>query len=374
MAKMFPLLAALAVLAISLDVSASPIVVRYRDGTPRWTYNVVSGMPHGESVIFYPGGKPMVRGSYRQGVKHGFFTYFAPDGSKTETVLFLRGERHWRSSDKDAGPPPEFDPNGKGPSVANTGSLEAASIPYLPFAAMDRYSRRMGVMFGGSQEDGKLAGTRLEVFTNVVFGRYSLYASGSQSFIKGRRRGVFGEEYSYFQEQSTLHLAGSYHLATAFDTDLMVRGGYLFSVDSDPQDTEEVRGISGGQRPADFAATFLEAEVYRASATLVRRWRNFVGQVDLGLDLYSKEERGERVGGSLLRFNAAAGYFYGKHWQLMLESANSSNSNGPSLRTFGTTVNYLGGRLSWVSANVMTDQDDEYSFTLSVGTFLLRLD
>ncbi len=379
MAKMLPLLLAVLLLAHSHQASAAPTTLHYSDGSPRWTYSMASGMPSGDSTMFYPDGSVMVKGTYKVGLKHGLFLYYAPDGTIKERSLFVHGQRRWRvdgsaSSDK---PPLELLQEKRDANIAdaNTGELVDGPLPFLPFAAVDRYSRRMGALLGTSSEDGELNGRRLEVFTHLVKSRYGLYLSGSQSFITGFKFGGKRDETTFVQEQATVNVAATYFAGTFYDTHLLTRFGYLRSFVSDPENGEEVRGINAGQRAADFAASFQGARAYRAPASLVRRWRRFIGQADLGLDLYTGEGPNEtQFDGNLLRLNAAAGYFYGNHWQFMLETANNYNSNGPSLKTYGATVNYLGGRLSWLSANLMADQDSEYSFVFSVGSFLLRLD
>jgi hypothetical protein len=375
MAKLFSLLLAV-LLTTPNRASAAPTTLHYSDGSPRWTYSIVSGMPSGESTMFYPDGAVMVRGTYKQGLKHGLFLYYTPDGSVKERSLFVHGDRKWRAigNEKTKEPPITLLNQLAQSAPANTGALENLPLPFLPFAAVDRYSRRIGALLGTSSENGEMNGRRIEVFTHLVKDRYGLYLSASQSFLTAPKIGV-RDQISFQQEQATLNAAATYFAGTVFDTHILGRVGYLRSFKSDPETREEVRGINGGQRAADFVATLKEVRAYRASASLVRRWRRFIGQLDLGLDVYSSAGPNKTVvDGSMLRFNAAAGYFYGNHWQFMLETANSSNSNGPGLNTYGATVNYLGGRLSWLSANMMADQDSEYSFVLSVGSFLLRFD
>ncbi len=369
-------LAAALLLAAWLESGASATTLRYRDGTPRWRYSNINGVPEGPSTVYYPSGKVMVAGQYRAGLKHGVFTYFAPSGAETGKAIYVNGERKWQTGDEtDIRVAQELLEDAKRPALANTGSLREAPLPYTPFATVDRYSRRFGLLAGLTRQDGESQAARIEGFANFVFGRYGAYVSASQTFIKGETNGGFERRTTYYDEQGTLHLAGSYHLATAHKTNVIMRAGYLQSFDSAPDDPEEVVGLARGQRAADLVSTFLNAKAVRGSASAIRRWGRLIGQADLGLDVYSFEnEMAERSSGRLLRLNAAVGYFYKTHWQFTLETANSIATTGPSSYTYSASVNYLSGRLLWFSLIAMKAQDSDFSIALSSGSFLLRFD
>tara|TARA_R110002096_G_scaffold143328_4_gene299248 strand:+ start:17268 stop:18404 length:1137 start_codon:yes stop_codon:yes gene_type:complete len=378
MGKLCSLLIAL-LLAIASDADAGPTTLHYNNGSPRWIYSMESGVPSGESTMYYPDGAVMVKGAYKVGLKHGLFLYYTQEGTIKERSLFVHGERAWQTLGADQSEAPPLALLDKPPRVvhpqANTARLKDAPLPFLPFASMDRYSRRMGILLGTSSENGEMNGRRIEAFAHLVHGRLGLYFSASQSFITGQKVGA-RDETEFRQEQGTIDAALTHFVGTVFDTHILARVGYLRSAESDPQVETPIRGINRGQRAADYVASLEDARAYRASASLVRRWRRFIGQMDLGLDVFREAipNTDTHQNGAMFRLNAAAGYFYGNHWQFMLETANTANTNGPSLMTYGGTVNYIGGRLSWLSANMMAYQDSEYSFVLSVGSFLWRLD
>ncbi len=337
----------------------------------------------GNSEFFYESGEIMTSGSFKRGYKHGLFVYYQLDGSVRERVLYVYGERQWRSSlsGKTNRIPLELlnVEKKEQPALVNTAVLEEWALPWLPFTTLDRVSKRMGVSMGTSTEDGQRPARRAEIYTHIVKGRFGLYLAASQTWIDGvgfMRLENGARKPIYLEEQGTVQGAATVQvLEESYFRGLTLRLGYLKSYDSNPGDDTNIREHSGSLRASDFVSTFPEATALRASGTYHSGKGNFSTQFDLGIDSFRYMPVGTDVGASstLLRMNA--GLAYGRiRWQLALETSNTINIDGPSLFTAGFTATYVGESFVWASLNVMSDHNFEQSYALSVGTWLWRID
>ncbi len=372
-------------LAFSLTAPAyaDTVELLYPDGTPRWRYEVEKGVMEGNSEFFYESGEIMTSGTFERGYKHGVFVYYQLDGSVRERVLYVYGERQWRSSlsGKTKRIPLELlkVEEKKQPALVNTAVLEEWALPWLPFTTLDRVSKRIGVSLGTSTEDGQRPARRAEIYTHIVKGRFGLYLAASQTWIDGvgfMRLENGAREQIYLEEQGTVQGAATVQvLKESHIRGLTLRLGYLKSFDSNDSDSADIRGNTGVLRASDLVSTFPEASAFRASGTYHSNRGHYSTQFDLGIDSFRYNPVGTDVSASstLLRMNA--GVAYGRvRWQLALETSNTINIDGPSLFSAGMTATYVTENYKWVSLNVMSDHNFEQSYALSVGTWLWRID
>lgn len=367
----------------STDSTTEEIKLLYPNGNPRWTYQVQKGAMQGLSEFYYESGRLMTSGDYDRGLKHGLFVYYRPDGSVREKVLYVYGERKWRSSlaGKAAKPPLsllEVEEADK-PKVANTSVLKEWATPFLPFTTLDRIGKRIGMTIGTSTESDQRPNRRAEIFGHVVRGRFGVYFAANQTWISGpgdmrkkdgSRKEVYFEEQGTVQGWATVSLLKESHIRGA-----ILRLGYLGSFDSNPLDNHEIRGNTGVLRASDFVSTFPDASAKRLSGSFFSNKGLYSTQVDLGLDFLSYTPVGtdRDTSSAILRVNG--GVAYGRyHWQVGLETSNSINSKGESLLSAGATATYVTDSLIWASFNFMSDQHFEQAYTLSIGSWLWRVD
>ena len=377
------LAAPIAVEAGGKDKTSEKVELLYPNGNPRWTYLVQKGAMQGLSEFFYESGRLMTSGDYDRGLKHGLFIYYRPDGSVREKVLYVYGERKWRSSlaGKTTKPPLgllEVDFSDR-PKLANTSVLEEWATPFLPFTTLDRISKRVGMTIGTSTDPGQRPNRRAEVFGHIVRGRFGVYFAANQTWISGpgdmrnkdgTRKEVYFEEQGTVQGWATVSLFKESPIRGA-----ILRLGYLGSFDSNPLDSQEIRSNTGVLRASDFVSTFPEASATRLSGSYFSNTGLFSTQVDLGLDFlnYTPVGTADDESSAILRMNG--GVAYGRyHWQVGLETSNSINSQGESLLSAGATATYVTDGLIWVSCNLMSDQHFEQAYSLSIGSWLWRVD
>ncbi|MBL4632391.1 MAG: hypothetical protein JKY56_00890 [Kofleriaceae bacterium] len=368
--------------SLAAPAYADTVELLYPGGAPRWRYEVKKGVMEGKSEFFYESGQVMTSGTFERGYKHGVFVYYQLDGSVRERVLYVYGERQWRSSlsGKTNRIPLELlkVEDLYQPELVNTAKLEEWALPWLPFTTLDRVSKRMGISLGTSTEDGQRPVRRTEFYTHIVKGRYGLYLAASQTWIdgvgfmrlsNGERKPIYLEEQGTVQGAATVQV-----LEESYYRGLTLRLGYLKSYDSNDADDSNIREHSGLLRASDFVSTFPDVTALRASGTYHSSKGYYSTQFDLGIDSFHYIPVGTDVSSSstLLRMNA--GIAYGRvKWQLALETSNTINIDGPSLFSAGMTATYVADSFVWASLNVMSDHNFEQSYALSVGTWLWRI-
>ncbi len=364
----------LAFLVVSSVVSTAQAGAPTHAATqPRWECDRVDGLAEGEALLRYPDGSVMVRGTFRRGVKHGVFFFYERDGSLVERALFVEGKQEWHSTDTSGNEPA---PMHKLTTMAPTHPKGAVTAPpttrfqqVIPFSGLDRLSSRMGVAIGTSTESGELAGRRIEFFINKVKGKFGVHSSLALTTTTAEADEAHAGK--FFLEQLSMAATGSYRVINKPKHLGFIRAGVIKSIDVDPADDTPVRGVSAGQRPADFAANLRRALVGRISANHFYMRPNFISQIDVGVDIANHEstDDGAARTDAIIRLNAgiATGT---KSWQFALETANAINGSGPSYYSAGGTITYYAAGTSWTSLNSMTDHYGETSLFLSVGAWL----
>ena len=342
---------------------------------PRWECDRVNGLAEGEAILRYPDGAIMVRGTFRRGLKHGVFFFYEGDGSLVERALFVEGRQEWQSFDTSGNEPPPMHKLATAAPVhgkakdAITAPLSARFQQVMPFSALDRLSSRMGVGLGTSTESGELAGRRIEFFINKLKGKLGVHSSLALTTTTAEADEAHAGK--FFLDQLSMAATASYRVVDADKHIGFIRAGVIKSIDVDPADDTPVRGVSAGQRPADFAANLRRALVGRVSANHFYVRPSFTTQLDLGLDIANHEstDDGAARTDALLRLNAGIATGTGP-WQFALETANAISVGGPSYYSAGGTITYYSASNSWTSLNSMTDHHGETSLFLSVGAWL----
>jgi hypothetical protein len=117
------LAAALAVASCAARQAPSRRVVENRDASGGLVSRATmqNGRRHGLFEMFYPDGRPAIRGVYANGMRHGVFSFWSEDGSLRRRLLYRRDRVFWDSASGTPAPP-----------LASVAPIPAALPPRVP--------------------------------------------------------------------------------------------------------------------------------------------------------------------------------------------------------------------------------------------------
>ncbi len=262
--------------------------VSYPTGQARFEFELRGGIPNGPGKAWHRNGVLASEGTYKDGARHGEFTFYGEDGTFVARALYADNFELWRSANKLEQPPRDQLAGlaRSEPSEARLVDTEAEwsnvrTAPRAYFSTLDRTTgpARAGAQLGvGSAGDlGFGAATRLDVFGHYRIDRYGVFAQLSEARL------AVSDDMTLAGRLMTT-LAGTYHRTLAFAT-LSATGGLIVPLGNvDPAGT--VASYAGAvQRPSDAAFAVPAPLTLRSAASLTATRGPFVLQADAGLDV-----------------------------------------------------------------------------------------
>jgi len=345
--------------------SNAPVArVAYPDGHARFQFELRNGMPNGLGKAWHRNGSLASEGVYKDGARHGRFTFFNADGSFIDQALYVDNVELWRSTNKLEQPPADLLAQLTAPDgavfVDDDVELSERTAPRPYFSTLDRTSgpARAGAQLGvGSARDLDFgAATRLDLFGHYRIGRYGVFAQISET-----RLSVSDD--MTLTGRFTTALAGTYHRTLGFGA-LSATGGLIVPLGNvDPAAT--VASYAGAQqRPSDTVLAIPAPLTVRSAASLTTTRGHFVLQADTGLDLpFGADQHAVDV---LARANVGLGLGT-RSTMLTAELDNAVRIS--DARTFHAVA--LGGTVAypalWVSASLSFWFSGTMSFLGTVG-------
>ncbi|MBA3398140.1 MAG: hypothetical protein H0T89_36275 [Deltaproteobacteria bacterium] len=341
--------------------------VAYPDGRARFEFELRDGIPNGKGKAWHRNGALASEGTYKDGARHGPFTFYSEEGTFVAQALYVDNLELWRSANKLEQPPAEHLAAlaRSEPSEAMLVDTESewnddrtAPRPY--FSTLDRTTgpARAGaqVGVGTAGELGFGAATRLDVYGHYRIDRYGLFAQISET-----RLSVSDDMTLVGRLVSTL--AGTYHRTLDFAT-LSATGGLIVPLGNvDPAGS--VASYAGAeQRPSDAAFAMPAPLTLRSAASLTATRGRLLVQADAGLDLPLGAD--QHAVDALGRANVGIG-FGTRSTMLTAELDNTLRLS--DARTFHAFA--LGGTVAlpvlWISASFAFSFTGTTSFLGSVG-------
>jgi hypothetical protein len=340
--------------------------VTYPTGRTRFEFALRDGIPNGPGKGWHRNGALASEGTYKDGARHGQFTFYSVDGAFVAQALYVDNVERWRSENKLEQPPSQHLNALAQAEPSETMFVDADSewgdvrAPRPYFSTLDRTSgpARAGAQLGvGSSGDlGFGAATRLDVFGHYRFDRYGVFAQMSET-----RLSVTDE--MTLAGRLTTTLAGTYQRTLPFAT-LSVSGGFIAPLGNvDPAGT--VASAAGAeQRPSDAVFAIPAPFALRSAASLTTTRGSLVLQADAGVDLPLGAD--QHMVDALGRANLGIGFGTSS---TMLSAELDSTLRLSDSRTFHSIA--LGGTLAnpvlWVSASLAFSFTGTMSFLGSVG-------